>query len=110
VDWVQSAAFSPDGATIVTASDDWTAQLWDAATGAALSVLSGHRSYVRSAAFNPDGKTVVTASSDGTARIWIVGVQELLNYARRIVPRPLTDNEGWQFGLETRSQSTFQLN
>ena len=32
---VTSAAFSPDGTRIVTASDDSTARLWDAATGAA---------------------------------------------------------------------------
>ena len=28
-----SAQFSPDGARIVTASDDKTARVWDAATG-----------------------------------------------------------------------------
>ena len=33
-DWVQSAAFSPDGARIVTASFDDTARIWDAGTGA----------------------------------------------------------------------------
>lgn len=32
-DWVQSASFSPDGARIVTASNDRTARLWDATTG-----------------------------------------------------------------------------
>ena len=29
-DWVNSAAFSPDGEQIVTGSDDNTARLWDA--------------------------------------------------------------------------------
>ena len=31
---VYSAAFSPDGTRVVTASDDNTARVWDAATGA----------------------------------------------------------------------------
>ena len=39
---VWSAAFSPDGSRIVTASEDNTARLWDAKTGAALATLSGH--------------------------------------------------------------------
>ena len=37
-----SAAYSPDGTRIVTASDDKTARIWDARTGAQLAVLSGH--------------------------------------------------------------------
>jgi TPR repeat protein len=64
------AAFSPDGARAVTASDDNTARLWDAKTGASLAVLQGHTSPVNSAAFSPDGARVVTASWDKTARQW----------------------------------------
>ena len=30
---VESVAFSPDGKIILTGSDDFTARLWDAATG-----------------------------------------------------------------------------
>jgi serine/threonine protein kinase len=41
-DIVFSAAYSPDGSRIVTASDDKTARVWDARTGAQLAVLSGH--------------------------------------------------------------------
>jgi TPR repeat protein len=66
-----SAAFSPDGARIVTASqDNNTARLWDAKTGALLAVLQGHTNSVNSAAFSPDGARVVTASRDKTARLW----------------------------------------
>lgn len=67
---VNSAAYSPDGTRIVTASNDKTARVWDVATGAPLSVLAGHDSYLYFAAFSPDGSRVVTASDDRTARVW----------------------------------------
>ena len=69
-DWVNRAAFSPDGSRIVTASFDNTARVWDAATGVALAKLSGHTDRVYSAAFSPDGSRIVTASFDQTVRIW----------------------------------------
>jgi hypothetical protein len=69
---VKSAAFSPDGSRIVTASSDKTARVWDAATGKAILVLSGHEKPVNSAAFSPDGSRIVTASDDNTARLWDV--------------------------------------
>jgi WD40 repeat protein len=67
---VNSAAFSPDGSRIVTASDDKTARISDAASGKEIAVLRGHGDRVFSAAFNPDGSRIVTASGDKTARIW----------------------------------------
>ncbi len=67
---IWSAAFSPDGARVVTASWGDTAGVWDAATGKAIAFLSGHDGRVNSAAFSPDGARVVTASSDKTARVW----------------------------------------
>ena len=67
---VRSAAFSPDGARVVTASQDTTARVWEAASGRLVAVLKGHNSAVNSAAFSPDGARVVTASVDMTARVW----------------------------------------
>jgi hypothetical protein len=69
-DAARSAAFSPDGRRIVTASFDKTARIWDAATGREIAVLRGHGDGVFSAAFSPDGTRIVTASWDRTARIW----------------------------------------
>ena len=68
--WVITAAYSPDGTRIVTASVDKTARVWDAQTGAVLAVLNGHGDAVESAAFSPDGTRIVTASADNSARIW----------------------------------------
>ena len=62
--------FDPTGARVLTASDDGTAGLWDAATGAELAVLRGHEGGIRSAVFDASGTRVLTASEDGTARIW----------------------------------------
>jgi WD40 repeat protein len=67
---VNTAAFNPSGALVVTASGDGTARVWDARTGKVLGVLRGHRSFVNGAAFSPDGNLIVTASDDGTARVW----------------------------------------
>ena len=43
---VTAAAFSPDGARIVSGSWDETVRVWDAASGAELLVLRGHEGRV----------------------------------------------------------------
>ncbi|MEO7924794.1 MAG: caspase family protein [Chitinophagaceae bacterium] len=75
---MNSAAFSPDGKKIVTASSDNTAKIWDAGSGALLADLIGHSGKVISADFSPDGKKIVTASWDNTAKIWDAGSGALL--------------------------------
>jgi dipeptidyl aminopeptidase/acylaminoacyl peptidase len=67
---VTCTQFSPDGQRVVTASDDETARLWDAATGQSIGKLMRHEDRVSSAQFSPDGQRVVTASWDKTARLW----------------------------------------
>ena len=69
-DWVRSACVSPDGALVVTASDDKTARVWSLADGALVRTLEGHAGGVTSACVSPDGALVVTASHDQTARVW----------------------------------------
>ena len=66
-DQVWSAAFSPDGTRVVTASDDNTARLWDAATGKR-SRTAGHRS--ADSGVQPGRHARGHASDDNTARLW----------------------------------------
>jgi dipeptidyl aminopeptidase/acylaminoacyl peptidase len=69
---VLSAAFSPDGRRVVTASADSTARVWEADTGKPVGGPLQHQERVYTAAFSPDGRRVVTASEDSTARVWAV--------------------------------------
>merc|ERR1719464_635016 len=64
------ACFSPTGERIATGSDDKSAKLWDAATGACLLTFNGHAKFIRTIAFNSDGRLIATGSGDTTARIW----------------------------------------
>jgi WD40 repeat protein len=75
---VVSAAFSPDGRLIVTASNDNTARIWDRATGRTIHILADHSDRVKSATFSHDGRRVVTSSDDKTARIWDAETGEVL--------------------------------
>jgi len=64
------AAFSPDNTRLLTCGFDFTARLWDAHTGQALSQPLWHREQIRWGAFSPDGKSMATASWDRTVRVW----------------------------------------
>ena len=66
---VWSAVFSPDGSSIVTASDDQTMRLWDARSGKQLHFIR-HNGPVYSASFSSDGSRIVTASRDRRARVF----------------------------------------
>lgn len=70
-DQITSVCFSPDGTTVVTASKDGCAKLWNAETGTLLADLKGLRDDKFSASFSPDGKKIVTSSPSAySSKIW----------------------------------------
>src|SRR5439155_12860072 len=77
---VRGVAFSPDGKTALSGSEDGTMFLWDLATGQALRPFKGHAqgAEVKGVAFSPDGRTAISASSDSTLILWDVATATLL--------------------------------
>ena len=94
-----SVAFSPDGKTIVSGSDDETIKVWDAgvsalthpnplskpdcfcACGSFLELKaekqSAHSGTICSVGFSPDGTTIVSGSADKTIKVWDAGASAL---------------------------------
>jgi WD40 repeat protein/uncharacterized caspase-like protein len=69
---VSSLAFSPDGHTLASGSEDKTVKLWDVATGQELKTLRGHAANVEAVAFSPDGQFLASGSWDHTVKLWNV--------------------------------------
>jgi WD40 repeat protein len=67
---IWNLSFSPDGESLLTASDDGDAVVWNIATGE--SVVLSHDGPVRDAVFGPDGTTVATGADDHLVRVWNV--------------------------------------
>jgi len=77
-DRVNACAFSPNGRFIVSASDDKTLRVWDAATGQSLRTMEGHTEKVSDCAFSPDGQFIVSSSYDKTLRVWEVTTGQII--------------------------------
>ncbi|WP_371851499.1 WD40 repeat domain-containing protein, partial [Sphaerospermopsis reniformis] len=76
--WVGSVAYSPDGQTLASASNDNTIKLWAVKTGNLLQTFTGHSYWVGSVAYSPDGQTLASASNDNTIKLWAVKTGNLL--------------------------------
>ncbi|MDQ1350891.1 MAG: hypothetical protein QG657_1193, partial [Acidobacteriota bacterium] len=97
-DFVTSVAFSPDGKTILTGSEDNTARLWNL-EGSTIWEFKGHQKPINSVAFSPDGKTILTGSSDTTARLWPVAMP-LEEFLEKGNIEKLTPEQMREYGIE----------
>jgi serine/threonine protein kinase/WD40 repeat protein/tetratricopeptide (TPR) repeat protein len=67
---VHDVAFSADGRTLVTSSQDQTARIWDAETGTLRGIPLQHPEPVHGIAISPAGHLLATVCSDRTVRLW----------------------------------------
>jgi WD40 repeat protein/serine/threonine protein kinase len=100
-DPVRSVAFSPDGKTMASGSNDTTIILWDISSRQPIGPpLTGHTDTVRSVAFSPDGQILASGSFDGTIILWDTATGEPLG-------PPLTDHTGgvWSVAFSPGGQT-----
>jgi WD40 repeat protein len=71
---VWSVAFSPDGKTALSGSDDYKVRVWDLERGTLKTTLAEgdhpHRNWIAALGFSGDGRAAFSASRDGAIKVW----------------------------------------
>ena len=75
-DCVGSLAFSSDGRSLVSGSDDKTVKLWDIQTGGVVKVFTGHTGCVYSVSISADHTMIASGSEDDTICLWDIQTGE----------------------------------
>ena len=75
-DYVRALAFSLDGASLVSGSDDTTIKLWDVQTGGVVKAFHGHTDWVYSVSISTDCTIIASGSRDKSICLWTVQTGE----------------------------------
>ena len=67
---ITTLAISPNGQTLVSASEDRTIKLWNLATGQEIRTLGGHSRGINTIVFSVDGHILADSSRDRTIKLW----------------------------------------
>jgi WD40 repeat protein len=105
---VEEIAFSPDGHTLASASQDQSVRLWDIGAKPAneadrlIRILAKHPAEVVEVAFSPDGGHLLAACKDGTVKTWDLATEQEtfsfraeFKYGSRARFSPDTRRLGW---------------
>jgi WD40 repeat protein len=99
-DDVFSGMFSKDGSTLLTASRDKTARVWDTFKWQETTRVSA-TDFMYTASYSPDEKFFVTASGDGQVGVWPAALEALIDTACQRVRHNLTQEQARQYlGVE----------
>ncbi len=95
-----TAALSPDGQSLATASSDGTVRLWNVSTGRSGMLLAQGKA-VNAIAFHPDGRTLITRHPDSATRLWDLTAREPTAprelTGRAIASTAFSDDNRWMF-------------
>ncbi|UCF27099.1 MAG: WD40 repeat domain-containing protein, partial [Chloroflexota bacterium] len=76
--WVNGAAFSPDGQLFASASDDASIALWNVSDGSQVRKLAGSIGSISSVDFSPNNLLLAAGSSGGSVGLWQLDNDQLL--------------------------------
>jgi WD40 repeat protein len=93
---ITSVAYTPDNQRLATGTSGGTLRLWDLTArfpASALVALPAHKGAVRALAVSPDNRYLVSGGDDKTVRVWNLQLKELMDQARRVAGRALSEEE-----------------
>ncbi len=68
--YASTIAFSPDGQTLISGSNDKTLRVWEVSSGKLVRTLAGHSDAIFAVCFILDGKDVAAGSGDMDVSLW----------------------------------------